>query len=163
MRMALSKAMNGKLNDQITSEFYSSQLYLAMACMFEDLGLKMLAKLFRKQTEEERTHALKILDYVAAAEGTVRLDAIPEPVAKYRTVQTAIDAALAHERKVTDQIHALVALAEKEKDYQTQSFLKWFVDEQVEEVDSALHLSQIARMAGDHLLGIEAYIAHTMK
>ena len=55
------------------------------------------------------------------------------------------------------------AVAEKEKDYQTHSFLKWFVDEQVEEVDSQVHLSQIARMAGDHLLAIEAYIAHTMK
>jgi ferritin len=161
--MALSKAMNGKLNDQITNEFFASQVYLAMACMFDDLGLKMLAKLFRKQTEEERTHALKILDYVAAVQGTVKLDVIPEPTAKYRTVQAAIDAALAHEHKVTDQIHALVALAEKEKDYETQSFLKWFVDEQVEEVDSQVHLSQIARMAGDHLLAIEAYIAHTMK
>ena len=49
--MPLSKAMNTKLNEQITSELYSSQVYLAMACLFEDMGLKMLAKLYRKQTE----------------------------------------------------------------------------------------------------------------
>jgi ferritin len=158
--MALSKAMNNKLNEQITNEFYASQVYLAMACMFEDMGLKVLAKLYRKQTEEERGHALKILDYVPSVQGTVKLAALPEPPAKYRSVQAAIDAALEHERKVTSQIHALVTLAEKEKDYQTQSFLKWFVDEQVEEVESQLYLSQLAGMAGDRLLQLEAAVAH---
>lgn len=158
--MAISKAMNAKLNEQIASEFYSSQVYLAMACMFEGLGLKMLAKLYRKQTEEERTHALKILDYIFTVEGQVKLQAIPEPPAKYKSVLAAIEAALAHERKVTEQIHALAAFAEKEKDYATGSFLQWFIDEQVEEVDSQVQLVQIARMAGDHLLQLEAYVAH---
>jgi ferritin len=158
--MAISKAMNAKLNEQITNELFASQLYLAIACMFEEQGLKMLAKLYRRQTEEERGHALKILDYIPTAEGKVKLQAIPEPPAKFPSVLAAIQAALEHERKVTGQIHDLVALAEKENDYATRSFLQWYVDEQVEEVDSQLHLTQVAELAGNNLLQLEAYVAH---
>jgi ferritin len=163
VEMALSKAMNAKLNEQITNEFYASQLYLAIACMFDDLSLKMLAKLYRKQTEEEREHALKILDYILSVGGKVKLQAIAEPTAKFANVQAAIGAALEHELKVTDQIHALVALAEKDKDYATQSFLRWFVDEQVEEVESQRYLLDVAKMAGDRLLQLEAAVSHLLK
>ena len=158
--MAISESMNAKLNEQIGHELFSSQVYLAMACLFEEQGLKMLSKLYRKQTEEERGHALKILDYLGTVEGKVRLTAIPQPQASYPSVLAAIEAALEHERKVSEQINDLLVLAEKERDYATRSFLKWYVDEQVEEVDSQLHLAQIARMAGQHLLQLEAYVAH---
>ena len=161
--MALSEVMNTKLNQQITNEFYASQLYLAIACMFEERGLKMLAKLYRKQTEEERGHALKILDFISTVEGKVRLQAIPEPTPTFPSVLAAIEAALEHERKVTRQIHDLMALAEQEQDYATQALLRWYVEEQVEEVDSQLHLVHIARLAGDHVLQLEAYVAHMVK
>lgn len=161
--MPVSKAMNAKLNEQITNEFFASQIYLAMACMFDDMGLKMLAKLYRKQTEEERAHALKILDYVLSIEGHVRLQAIPEPPPEYPSVLAAIEAALAHERKVTAQINELTALAEKDQDYATRSFLTWYVNEQVEEVEQQVYLAQVARLSGDHLLQIEAAMAHLVK
>ena len=160
--MAISEAMNAKLNEQITNELYSSQVYLAMACMFEEMGLKILAKLYRKQTEEERSHALKILDYIPTIEGKVKLHALAEPPAKYTSVLAAIEAALEHERKVTAQIHEIMVLAEKEKDYATRSFIRWFVDEQVEEVDTQVHLVQVAKMAGNSLLQLEAYVVHLL-
>jgi ferritin len=161
--MSLSKTLNAKLNEQITNELYSSQVYLAMALMFEDLGLKMLSKLYRKQVEEERGHALKILDYIPSVEGRVRLQAIPEPPAKFPSVLAAIEAALEHERKVSAQINELVAIADKERDYATRSFLNWYVDEQVEEVESQRHLAQIAKMVGPSLVQLEAYVAHLVK
>ncbi|MCZ2094954.1 MAG: ferritin, partial [Anaerolineae bacterium] len=83
--------------------------------------------------EEEREHALKILDYVPSVEGHVKVTGIPEPTATYPSVLAAIEAALAHERKVTEQFNVLMSMAVKESDYATDSFLKWFVDEQVEE------------------------------
>src|SRR5690606_953691 len=62
--MLISTAMNAKLNDQITHEFGASQAYLAMACQFDTLGLRHLRDHFRRQTEEERGHALKFLDFI---------------------------------------------------------------------------------------------------
>ena len=158
----LSQAMTTKLNEQIASEFNASQTYLSMACMFESMTLKMLAKMFRKQTEEERGHALKIVDYMLEAGGTVNILPLPAPPARFESVAAAIEAALKHEEMVTQQIHNLVALAEQEKDYATRSFLQWYVDEQVEEVASTTDLLQIAKMSGQQLLLLEAYVAQMM-
>ncbi len=159
--MPLSKALNAKLNEQITNEFYSSQVYLAMACMFEDRGLKVLAALYFKQAEEERQHGLKFVHYIPTVEGHVELQGISAAPAKYETPLAAIEAALAHERKVTQQINDLMTLAESEKDYATRAFLQWFVTEQVEEVETQLQLSQVARIAGERLLQLEAYVAQS--
>jgi ferritin len=159
MNMAISKSLNAKFNEQITAEFYSSQLYLAMACNFEERGLKMLCKLYRKQAAEECEHALKFVDYLPTVGGKVTLQAIPQPPVKFASVLAAIEGAHEHEIKVTEMIHELVTAAEKDKDYPSRSFLRWFVDEQVEEVDSQAHLVQIARMAGDFVLQLEGYVA----
>jgi ferritin len=160
--MAISEAMNAKLNEQIAHEFTASQIYLSMACMFSQQSLDRLSKLFRAQVEEEREHAMKILDYVLEVGGQVKLAALPAPPLEWPTVLAAIEAALAHERKVTGQINDLVALADKEKDYASRSFLSWFVDEQVEEEASMGLLADVARMAGDHLLQLEAYVGHLL-
>ena len=160
--MAVSKAMNARLNDQITNEFYSAQVYLAMACMFEEMGLKMLAAFFRKQAGEEREHGMKFVKFIPDVEGTVKLQAIPQPPGKYKSVTAAIEAALEHERKVTDQINQIMALAETEKDYATRAFINWFVDEQVEEVNTQLQLLQVAKIAGERLLQLEAYVAQVL-
>lgn len=157
--MAISKAMTDKLNAQITNELNASQVYLAIACMFENMSLKILAGWFRAQAEEERKHALKILDYVLSQGAQAVLGAIPKPQATYPSALAAIEAAVKHEIKVTGQINDLVALAEKEKDYATRSFLAWFVDEQVEEVDSVSHLAEVTKMAGKNLLQLESYVA----
>ncbi len=153
----ISSAMNRQLNDQIDSELLACQAYLAMACVLDGMALKGLAARFRKQSEEERGHAMKILDYVLEVGATVTLGALPAPKAKFASVVAIAEAALAHEEKVTQQINDLVALAEKEKDYATRSFLQWFVDEQVEEIASATHFLQLAKMAGTNLLNLDAY------
>ena len=48
--------------------------------------------------------------------------------------------------KVTRMINDLVALAEKENDYTTRSFLQWYVDEQVEEVSSSQELVDLVKI-----------------
>ncbi len=157
--MMISAAMAAKLNEQITHELGASQAYLAIACMFEGRSLKILGKKFREQTEEERSHAMKILNYLLEVGASVSLQPLAAPRHDFPNVLAAIEAALEHEKKVTRQINELVSLAEKENDYASRSFLQWFVDEQVEEVSSMSHLLDIARMAGENLLQLEAYVA----
>lgn len=158
--MALSDALTAKLNEQVTNEFGASHIYLSMACMFERMSLKMLAQWFYSQANEERGHAMKLLKYVLDRGGKAQLAAIPAPPIEFPTVVDAIAAAHKHEQKVTGQINALVELAQKENDHATESFLGWFVDEQVEEESSISHLHEIARMATHNLLQLEAYVAH---
>ena len=160
--MMISEAMNAKLNEQITAEFAASRKYLAMACSFDQMGYKILTKLFFEQAEEEREHAMKILHYVREVGGTVTLAAIPKPKGNYKTVEEIVQAALTSEQDVTRMINDLVALADSENDYATRSFLTWFVDEQVEEVSSMTDLLQLVRLAGDNILQVETRLRHEM-
>jgi len=162
--MMISKKMNKQLNEQITNEFHAAHLYLDMACALMDEGLKILSAWFRHHAAEEREHGTKILDYVHEVGGKVKLQAIAAPGARPKTIQGMVEAALDHEWKVTKQIHALVALADQEKDYATRSFLQWFVDEQVEEVAVVTELLDVIRLSGGkNWLQVEARMAKAMK
>ncbi|MBK8914362.1 MAG: ferritin [Phycisphaerales bacterium] len=156
--MMISEKVNAALNEQVTNELGASQTYLAMSCFLKDLGLNVLAAFFRKQTEEERMHGLKILDYILDVGAKARIGALAEPPMHYPSVAATVEAALNHELKVTRQIHDLVSLAEQERDWSTRSFLQWYVDEQVEEVSTMTQLLQLARLAGDDLLKLELHL-----
>ena len=157
----ISDAMNEKLNAQITSEFAASHAYLAMACAFEDQAYKVLAEFFFRQSAEEREHAMKIIKYLLDVGAEVKLGAVPQPTGDFSTPQAIFKAALEAEQVVTRQIHDLVALADKEKDYATRNFLQWYVDEQVEEVSTMSHLVQLGERAKDPF-HIEMAVRHMM-
>jgi len=156
--MTISEAMNAKLNGQIAYEQGAAQIYLSMSCMFDGMGLKVLAAFFRRQCDEERIHAMKMVDYILEVDGKVKLAAIPQPKHEWSGIQATCEAALELEKVNTQQINELVALAEKENDYATRSFLQWFVDEQVEEVATMSHLVDLTRLAGDQLLLLEDHV-----
>lgn len=155
----ISEAMTGRLNEQVNNEMYASAVYLGMSCIFDGMGLKALRARFRAQSDEERRHALKIVDYILDVAAVPVLLATPQPPAQYPSVLEALEAALENERVVTQQINELVSLAESDRDYSTRSFLHWFVDEQVEEVSSMTYLVQLARLAGDDRLELDVAVA----
>lgn len=64
------------------------------------------------------------------------------------------ESTLAHEQKVTSLINNLFALTTQENDYATQSMLKWFVDEQVEEEENAQNIIDNLRMIKDNGYGL---------
>lgn len=158
----ISESMNLRLNRQISMEFAASHKYLAMACAFDAMGFKILAKRFRLQSDEEREHAMKILDFVVEVGGRVDLEQVPKPPSKYDTVEAIVRSALESEQEVTRSINEIVAQAETEKDFATRSFLHWFVDEQVEEVASMTELLGLVKLAGPNVLLVETRVFHQM-
>jgi ferritin len=135
--MMISKKMQEALNEQVTAEFYSAYLYLAMEAFFESVNLPGFANWMRVQTQEELTHGIKIYDFLNERGGRVILKAIEQPPSEWASPLAVFEAAYKHEQKVTGLINALVNLAVEEKDHAANSFLQWFVDEQVEEEKSA--------------------------
>jgi len=133
----IAPKMRDALNGQINAELYSSYLYLAMAAYFEDINLSGFANWMRVQAQEENMHAMKIYDYVAERGGRVLLKAIDEPPSEWESALAVFEVTYEHEQKVTGLINDLVDLARELRDHATESFLQWFVDEQVEEEQSA--------------------------
>lgn len=156
----ISEALRGMMNDQIMHEFGASRHYLAIACMLNAKALKLTSSYFRKQSDEERGHAEKFIDYLLDIGAKVELKALPAAKTDFATPAEAIRSALEAEIRVTEQIHAMVAQAEQDKDYASRKFLDWFVEEQIEEVSTMSDLVQIAEMCGPHVLQLEAYMLH---
>lgn len=161
--MMISSKMCQKLNEQVTNEFYASHVYLQMACAFDTQGLKVFAKRFFQQSDEERGHALKIAKYILDVGGEINLGGVSKPTGDFSSARSMVKGSMDHELLVTRQINDGVALAQEENDYATRSFLQWFVDEQVEEVRTMSDLLQLIEMAGDqYILQVEARLAHMM-
>jgi ferritin len=142
----IGKKMEKALNEQVNAEMYSAYLYLSMESYFQSLNLKGFANWIRVQTQEEMVHAMKIYDFVISRNGRMLLKTIDGPPVKWDSPLAAFKAILEHEQKVTALIHNLVNLAIEEKDHATNSFLQWFVNEQVEEESSAEEVLQQLKM-----------------
>jgi len=133
----IGKKMEEALNGQVNAELYSAYLYLSMAAYFESGNLPGFANWMRVQAQEEQFHAMKFYDYINERGGRVILEQIEAPPAEWDSALAVFEAVSAHEQKVTALINQLVDLAIQQKDHATNSFLRWFVDEQVEEEDNA--------------------------
>jgi len=145
--MMISDAMAASLNEQIKHEHYSSYLYLSMSYALEQMNYRVFAQWFTLQAEEEDAHALKMARYLIEQGAPVRLEAIDQPPAEFCSVLEIVQAALDHEKLITRRIHDISKQAREGNDPATESFLQWFVTEQVEEVDSVNELLEVVRMA----------------
>jgi len=158
--MLISQKMNTAINEQVGREFGAFFQYIAIAASFDAQSLPRLAKHFYRQADEERDHAMRFVHYVVEAGGSAALPAVAAPKGVFASAEEVVKLSLDWEEEVTRQIHNLVTLAVTERDYTTQNFLQWFVDEQLEEVSSMSALLSVVRRAGEgHLLLVEQYLA----
>ena len=152
--MKIKEKIQDALCKQINAELYASYIYLSMSAYFESMNLSGFANWMRAQTREENEHAMKIYDYVFERGGDVSLSAIDKPPSEFKSPLGAFEAAYEHEKKVTGMINDLVDLASKEGDKATESMLKWFIDEQVEEEDQTLKIVETLKQIGDSSMGL---------
>ncbi len=156
--MLISKAMNEAMNMQIGSELAASNQYITIASYFDREQLPELADFFFRQSDEEREHAMKFVHYILEAGGEVDIPAIEPAQGSIASAQEAVQMALDWEMEVTKQINGLMDLAIRENDHLAQNFLRWFVDEQLEEISTMDELLGVIRRAGDQLLFVEDYV-----
>lgn len=133
----LSPKLQDAMNDQIKMELEASYVYLAMSAWCDERNFLGFAKWLRMQSEEEYAHAMKFFDGMSEWGGSVKLAAIAEPQQDWKDLLDLFQSVYRHEQKVSKSIHAILALAVEEQAFPTQSLLQWFVNEQVEEENSA--------------------------
>ena len=152
--MKLSNKLEKVLNDQINLELCSAYAYLGMAAYFDCTPFSGFAKWMQVQSSEEVGHANRFFKYIVERGGKVTFRAIPEPKGDYKSPLEAFKASLGHEQKVSASICAIYELATAEKDYATLSFLKWFLDEQVEEERNVGDMLAKLELVGDNTNGL---------
>lgn len=132
----LSEKMSKMINEQINRELESAYIYQAMELYFVSNNLSGFQNFFHVQVQEELAHAHLMIDYVNRLGGKIELEAINKPNHNFDSVLDVFETALTHERKVTSWINNIMGEAIDERDFSTQSYFKWFVDEQIEEEES---------------------------
>ena len=150
----LNKKIEEAINAQINAEMWSAYLYLPMAAHCHAIGQPGMAKWFEVQFKEEQDHAKILFNYVISRNGNVTLKAIDAVPTEWNSILDVFESTLAHEQKVTAMINDLFALTTQENDYATQSMLKWFIDEQVEEEENAQTIIDNIKMIKDNGYGI---------
>jgi ferritin len=118
--------------------------------------MKGFSHWMRTQTGEELVHTMKMLDYVASSGGRARMLSVEAPQFTWASPLKAFQHVWDHERAVTRLIHALVKVAEEEKDRETKEFLQWYVKEQVEEEESSDSVLNMVIAAGEDRAALEA-------
>lgn len=145
----MKSAVRDTMGEQIKHEFYSAYLYLSMAGSFEMANLPGFSRWMRKQSEEEREHAMKFFDFLLDRGEHAELRVIDAPPYAFRSALDTFEQALEHEKEITSRIHELYELSIREKDYPAQVLLNWFVEEQVEEEKVATAIVERLRMSGE--------------
>ena len=133
----LEQKMETALNQQVNAELWSSYLYLSMSYDLDNKGYEGMAAWFAAQAKEEFDHASRFMKFIGGRDGRVSLMPIAEVRQEWNSPKDVFEDTLMHEKVVTGKIHKLMELAIELKDYATQNLLKWFIDEQLEEEDTA--------------------------
>jgi len=129
----VSQQLLDKLNEQMNYEFYSSQVYLAMAAYCSSESYDGFANFFIVQAEEEKFHAMKIFHFINRLGKRAVVSGMENPQNDYTSLLETFEHAFSHEQTVTKRIYDLSDAAWVEREHATINFLQWFIDEQVEE------------------------------
>lgn len=160
--MIIKEPLADAINGQIRNEFMASAQYIAIAVYFDAQTLPDLASFFYRQSLEEREHAMKMVNFLLETGAHPIIPDLPPLKNEFEDAADAVGYALEQEKKVTDQINDLVSLSIEHNDHISNNFLQWFVDEQVEEVDSMSTLLATVKHAGPSLLLVEEFVRRFM-
>jgi ferritin len=145
--MKLHPTLAEALNRQFGAELESFLLYLGMSAWCEDNDLPGFAHWLRIQSEEERSHAMRLFTYLADRGEKIIVPVLPQMPSEFDSILALYTVALEYEDKLLADYNRLYPLAAECNDYPTQIFLQWFLEEQVEEVKEAdLIVAQLTRI-----------------
>ena len=148
-----------RLNEQVANEFGAQQQYIANAVYFEGHTLPRLAAFFYAQALEERTHAMMMVRYLLDSGADVVIPGVAAPETQFADIVAPVALALEQEKRVSDQIASLAAIAREENDFLSEQFVQWFLKEQIEEVSTMSSLLSVVERSSDTPMFIEDYLA----
>ena len=150
----LNEKVSKLINTQINKEFYSAYLYLLFSNFYDEKGLDGYANWYKIQAQEERDHAMLMLEYLRLNSEKITLEAIEKPEKELETLMDPLKAGLEHEQYVTSLINDIYAEAYAVKDFRTMQFLDWFVKEQLEEEKNAEDMITKMELFGNDSKGL---------
>ena len=157
--MPPSERLVAALNEQVGREFAAAHQYVAIGAYYDTQTFPQLAKFFYAQADDERKHAMKMVNYLLESGGQLDLGQVPAPRGTFSDHVEPIAVALEQERGNTVAIGKLFDTARETRDHASEVFLQWFVEEQVEEEATMESLLQVAERVRDFPMMLEEFVA----
>lgn len=150
--MKLSQELNEALNMQIIHELKNSNIYSQIESFFEDLQLKNLANYFKNNSQHEKEHANKFIEYLnSRTGGKVSIGEI-DGVVEINTIEDIANLYVQTEESTTESIEDIYDLVFEQKSYMDLGFIQSMLNEQVEEEDVANEFALKIKMTKDYVL-----------
>lgn len=157
--MSLSKIVINQINHQINIEKFAAEQYFSFYIYFkhQKVALDGLANYFLDSSNEERTHSLKLTNFILSRGGHVTLMPIgvPEmidvsPIRIFENTKNIFKSSLKLEKKVYALISEMSINASTTNDTQLVNFLDPFLDEQIRSIDELeRYISQLNLIGED--------------
>ncbi|MFI9405674.1 ferritin [Nocardia sp. NPDC052316] len=151
------------LTAQIRHGFTAAQQYLAAAVYLDANRLPQLAKHCYGKSEEQRGHALRMVQYLLDRDLDVQIGGLDEIRSTFESPRAAIAFLLETEQHRSTQITGLARAARESGDYLGERFVQWFLKEQVEDVARMTTLLTVIDRAADNLFDVEEFIARELR
>lgn len=145
----MTERLQKALNEQITAELWSANLYLSMSWFMLREGYEGFAHWMKQQSAEETEHANQLAAYMVQRQAIPKIDKIDVVPQSWGSAREAYEDAYKHECHVSKLIDLLVKIASEENDNATQDFLWGFVREQVEEEAQVHTIVEKLKRTGD--------------
>lgn len=144
------KELTTAINQHLASEFQASHTYLAMSIWLREKDLAGFSTYMLDKSQEERTHAARLIAYLVDSDEQVELPTVAAPERSWPGVQQLFDQVYVMEKQVTASINRLYAMAEQVGERSATAMLDWFVAEQLQEEAEARFVLKRLRLAGDN-------------
>lgn len=141
------------LNKLLAGELTAMDQYFIHSRMYQDWGYTKLFERIDHEFDDEKGHAAALIERILFLEGIPDL-VTREPIQVGKDVPEMLGNDLKLEYSVVENLKEVIALCEKEKDYQTREILRQMLDDT--EIDHTYWLEKQLRLI-EHL-GLKNYL-----
>lgn len=159
--MTIHEELQQAFNEQVTAELEAALVYLQLSYALDDLGLVGMRDWMKKQHKEELKHADKFSQHLLDRDVVPQIGNISAPIIKVENAIEAFEAALTHEKMISDRIRRLADLQITHRDFDSRPLVDEFLNEQIEEeaqIDEILDRLKLAGSEGYGVLRVDAEV-----
>jgi len=156
--MKLSSKLNEMLVAQVHHELKNASIYRQIACYFEDMQLKNIAKYFHDAADQEFSHSKMFIQHINDRNGgKMILGEVDSPEITINSMSDVGNVFVSTEELTTEKIEDIMEEALLSKSYIDVPFIEKMLCEQVEEEDVAMEFAKKATMVTDLVLWDAAF------
>lgn len=148
LKTSIQDSVLDQLNRQMEMEAHSSAVYLAMSAWCYAQGLNGSGYFYKRQSDEEREHMMKLFNYIADNGGLAISPEVTNIERNFEGLRDVFVKALESEIAITESFNRITEHCHKVRDYQTAKFVQWYLDEQLEEEQQARRCIEIFDLIG---------------